>query len=1072
MATLSGSEVNILLKTTLEGEAAYAEQAGLLKAVQEEAGRTSISLDGVAKSSGLTAGEVERMAPGLARLQSDLADARDRADEMGVRLRDAGVGANAADAATSRLFSTLARRSVLADVAADLDLTARQANAVAAALVSATAAADRAAAAGGAGGGAGIGASLMALLGFGGGGGGFALGGLAVPGAAGLSLGAMAGLGPEHIVTTGLGIAGSLAGGLAGGGLLAAGAAGVAGVGMGSDAAVMKSTIADTHQLGQNYATLTQAVRDFGANSTQASAATAALNATVANLGNTAGVQAELGLAKAAAALNALWDQSSSGARVAAVAILDQVVGLATTYVPKVTAAAQENLGIINNAIKPLFTWLQSDGMVIFDHLETRFRDNLPTATHAFSQGIELVIKIIDQAAIYTGGFIDLVDRLLTSLNSPAGFEKVSTTVEHLVGLFENWVQFFKALGDTVVIVFGQSLGLGESIAQALTSLLDRLNSYLSSVQGKAQLQSVFSTHKDEIMAIISLIPILVNALGPVYLTLSPALTTVATDILTVVADVAIWLEQLGGNGGLISTIDTWAIGLTLIQLKTGLVGDAIGLVTGLGRGAIDVFVGLRDAFTGAALAEEASTAQLVAFKIATIAQTAATAVATAAQWLWNVAMDANPIGLVIIAIAALIAVIVLLVTHWNLVVTTLTNVFGWLNQVIQSHTWLKVVIDDLFAPLELLISHWGGVVSVTKDVVNWFGHAGDAFSALGSAAQKIGDLIGSTFSALGTNVTTSLTDIARKIDDFDAAVDKLPGLSGFLPTNIGGAGLAAGGVIAHAAIVGEDGSGYPEYVIPTNPAHRGNALTLTGALLSNLGMMAGGGILGGLLDPIVNAAHSAMTGLGPMGGLGVAIVDAIAQSVTGRLDSLTAGSVSSAPAAWVGWILQAIQQTGVPASWLSGLEIIARYESGFSNTAVNLTDINAQRGDPSVGAFQLTLSNQARFGGVTSDPVMQAVEAIRYILSTYTDISRVPGVASVAAGGPYLPYDSGGWLLPGGKAINTSGRPEYVLNPQQTAAMATGNTYIINAPLGGITAETVADIQRQADWHARTRTV
>jgi phage-related protein len=60
-----------------------------------------------------------------------------------------------------------------------------------------------------------------------------------------------------------------------------------------------------------------------------------------------------------------------------------------------------------------------------------------------------------------------------------------------------------------------------------------------------------------------------------------------------------------------------------------------------------------------------------VAFKVAILAVRAATAIwaiatgiATAAQWLWNVAMYANPIGLIILAIVAFVAVIVLLWTH------------------------------------------------------------------------------------------------------------------------------------------------------------------------------------------------------------------------------------------------------------------------------------------------------------------------------------------------------------------------------------------------------------------------
>jgi TP901 family phage tail tape measure protein len=40
--------------------------------------------------------------------------------------------------------------------------------------------------------------------------------------------------------------------------------------------------------------------------------------------------------------------------------------------------------------------------------------------------------------------------------------------------------------------------------------------------------------------------------------------------------------------------------------------------------------------------------------------------IATAAQWAWNAALTANPIGLIIVAIAALIGSIILITKHWN----------------------------------------------------------------------------------------------------------------------------------------------------------------------------------------------------------------------------------------------------------------------------------------------------------------------------------------------------------------------------------------------------------------------
>jgi TP901 family phage tail tape measure protein len=61
-----------------------------------------------------------------------------------------------------------------------------------------------------------------------------------------------------------------------------------------------------------------------------------------------------------------------------------------------------------------------------------------------------------------------------------------------------------------------------------------------------------------------------------------------------------------------------------------------------------------------------ASIAKLVLYHVALDGVKLATTLWTGAQWLLNIAMDANPIGLLIIAIGALIAIAVLVVTHWS----------------------------------------------------------------------------------------------------------------------------------------------------------------------------------------------------------------------------------------------------------------------------------------------------------------------------------------------------------------------------------------------------------------------
>lgn len=72
----------------------------------------------------------------------------------------------------------------------------------------------------------------------------------------------------------------------------------------------------------------------------------------------------------------------------------------------------------------------------------------------------------------------------------------------------------------------------------------------------------------------------------------------------------------------------------------------------------------------GAAGATYAQGAALVIFRIAMAA-------ATAAQWLWNIAMGANPVGAVILGIVALIAVIVLLAANWKTVVRWGKRIWG-----------------------------------------------------------------------------------------------------------------------------------------------------------------------------------------------------------------------------------------------------------------------------------------------------------------------------------------------------------------------------------------------------------
>jgi hypothetical protein len=155
------------------------------------------------------------------------------------------------------------------------------------------------------------------------------------------------------------------------------------------------------------------------------------------------------------------------------------------------------------------------------------------------------------------------------------------------------------------------------------------------------------------------------------------------------------------------------------------------------------------------------------------------------------------------------------------------------------------------------------------------------------------------------------------------------------------------------------------------------------------------------------------------------------------------------------GWISAAIQATGVPSAWAGPLSQIIQYESGGNPAAANLTDINAQNGDPSVGLMQLTGSNRAHYtppGMNPLDPIAQIIAGIRYIQDRYGDISNVPGVRSLAGGGAYVPYDAGGVLPPGVTvAANNTGANEFVMTPGQIGAL--GGSGLVFAPVFNIDA-------------------
>ena len=115
------------------------------------------------------------------------------------------------------------------------------------------------------------------------------------------------------------------------------------------------------------------------------------------------------------------------------------------------------------------------------------------------------------------------------------------------------------------------------------------------------------------------------------------------------------------------------------------------------------------------------SAAAMVAQRVALVATTVATRAAAAGQWLLNAAMTANPIGIVVVALVALVAGII---WAWN-------NIDGFRNFITTAWEWIKTTTVNVFTAVVTFIGNAitsiGNFFTVTlpaavQTVLTWIG--------------------------------------------------------------------------------------------------------------------------------------------------------------------------------------------------------------------------------------------------------------------------------------------------------------------------------------------------------------
>jgi phage-related protein len=320
---------------------------------------------------------------------------------------------------------------------------------------------------------------------------------------------------------------------------------------------------------------------------------------------------------------------------------------------------------------------------------------------------------------------------------------------------FANSAETLRATGR-LINDLGRALGvLGDNGGKSFGPLIDQIRAKLlpAITDTLSQLgQTLGPALIDTITTIVQLIGQLSGAGGGGFTSFVATLGLMARALLAVV--------RVPGIGPLVASLLSLAGAAAAISLVGGALGGLISPLvqtTRLIRGFADTERALEDgakgatkagaalrtygsaaASTAADLAKSAGAAvrtgaaflisrgaSLAAAAASGIAS-AATAVWTGAQWLLNAAMDANPIGLVVLAIAALVGAIIFAYTHfegfrkvvnavWDAIRTTFVTGIGQIVSFVTT-TWgqiIKVVSTVMNAVGSVVSTAWAGLVSV-----------------------------------------------------------------------------------------------------------------------------------------------------------------------------------------------------------------------------------------------------------------------------------------------------------------------------------------------------------------------
>lgn len=247
------------------------------------------------------------------------------------------------------------------------------------------------------------------------------------------------------------------------------------------------------------------------------------------------------------------------------------------------------------------------------------------------------------------------------------------------------------------------------------------------------------------------------------YPTITQLTNFLSNSVVPVVRTVVQWMQQ---NKTVVGILAGAIIGLVVATKAISLATTAWSTITTVAGAAQSMLT----------LNMERNVIAQKAMVIASYAQRAALGIATAAQWLFNAAMSANPIGIVVLAIVALIAIFAALYFKvgwvrafvdacWQGIQKAISVVVEWFKQ----YAWpvIQVIINFLVAYWKFLWSIvsavWQWIWDKISGFVNWFK------TTAWPIIQAVIGFIVAYYKTIWTVVSAVFTWVADKIGAFVA---------------------------------------------------------------------------------------------------------------------------------------------------------------------------------------------------------------------------------------------------------------------------------------------------------------